>query len=282
MRTFFLTLVLAIASTALQAQEIIYEKEDSLFITGLLNRHAGKEYNTTGKLLLAIATEFTGREYVAGTLDAHDGEPLYISTSRLDCTTFVELVLAISVTIKEGDNTFAGVCSNLEKVRYCNGVRNGYASRLHYISQWIADSAKSSFIEEVTCGDESRTLLLDLHYMSRHPANYRQLKENPALVAEIEKREMPFRGKKVCYIPKESIDKNIGSPRIENGDIIALTTDIKGLDVVHIGFAYRKNGSVHLLHASSGAGKVIKDEKTLFNYQKGKKSQTGIRIFRAK
>ncbi len=281
MRTIFSILFFAFVS-GVRAQNIIYEPQDSLFIENILDKYSGRRYNSTGDLILSIATEFTGQKYVAGTLDTHSGEPLFISTSRLDCTTFIELVLAISISIGEEEKSFKAVCRNLEQMRYQGGVRNGYASRLHYISQWIADSAKSNIVEEITGGRYSRPQQLDLHYMSSHPASYKQLKENPALVEEIEKREKPFRGKEARYIPKDSIDNAADEIGVKDGDIIALTTNIKGLDVVHIGIAFCKDGKVHLLHASSGAGKVIKDSTTLFHYQKSKKNQTGIRIFRAK
>lgn len=65
---------------------------------------------------------------------------------------------------------------------------------------------------------------------------------------------------------------------IKNGDIIAITTNIKGLDVVHTGFACWVDGKLHLLHASSVMKKVILDSQTLFEYSKNKKAHTGVRV----
>lgn len=282
MRTVFLILFFASLLPATQAQDTIYEASDSILIENILDKYSGRKHCSTGDLILDIATEFTGQSYVGGTLDTHPGEPLVISTSRLDCTTFIELVLAISISIENEEKSFKSVCRNLEQMRYRNGVRNGYASRLHYISQWIADSAKRNIIEEVTNKKHSSPLLLDLYYMSSNAASYKQLKENPGLIKEIVKWEKPFRGKEARYIPKNEIYRTADELGIKNGDIIALTTNIKGLDVVHIGVAFCKDEKVHLLHASSTAGKVIKDGTTLFDYQKNRKSQTGIRVFRAK
>ena len=62
---------------------------------------------------------------------------------------------------------------------------------------------------------------------------------------------------------------------IKNGDIIAITTNIKGLDVVHTGFACWVDGKLHLLHASSVMKKVILDSQTLFEYSKNKESPHG-------
>ena len=68
--------------------------------------------------------------------------------------------------------------------------------------------------------------------------------------------------------------------KIQDGDIIALATSIKGLDVTHTGFAIRANADrVHLLHASS-SGEVEVSEKPLADYLLGIKSNLGIIVAR--
>ena len=280
MRKSLFTLLFVVAST-LQAQEILYTPGDSTFITGLLQKYNAAKMSG-GSLMLAIAGEFTGNKYVAGTLEQGSHEPLVINTQELDCTTFVEQVVAIYATVNEGKEGFRDMCSNLQRIRYRGGIRSGYASRLHYISQWIADSAKQHIIHEIDYGHVGRTLPIDLHYMSTHPASYKQLQENGTLVNEIAKWERAMHGIEAAYIPKQELLRTANELPVYDGDIIALTTNIKGLDVTHIGFAFWENGKLHLLHASSAAGKVIKDHKNLYEYQKNKKSQTGIRVFRGK
>ena len=67
---------------------------------------------------------------------------------------------------------------------------------------------------------------------------------------------------------------------IQTGDIIALTSAIKGLDITHTGFAIRKeDGRIHLLHASS-KGKVEISELPLADYLQGIKHNTGIIVAR--
>lgn len=280
MRKSLFTLLFIVAST-LQAQEILYTPGDSTFITGLLQKYNAAKMSD-GSLMLAIAGEFTGNKYVAGTLEQGSNEPLVINTQELDCTTFVEQVVAIYATVNEGKEGFRDMCTNLQRIRYRGGIRSGYASRLHYISQWIADSAKQHIIHEIDYGPVGRTLPIDLHYMSTHPASYKQLQENGTLVNEIAKWERAMHGIEAAYIPKQELLRTANELPVYDGDIIALTTNIKGLDVTHIGFAFWENGKLHLLHASSAAGKVIKDHKNLYEYQKNKKNQTGIRVFRGK
>lgn len=280
MRKSLFTLLFIVAST-LQAQEILYTPGDSTFITGLLQKYNAAKMSG-GSLMLAIAGEFTGNKYVAGTLEQGSNEPLVINTQELDCTTFVEQVVAIYATVNEGKEGFRDMYTNLQRIRYRGGIRSGYASRLHYISQWIADSAKQHIIHEIDYGPVGRTLPIDLHYMSTHPASYKQLQGNSTLVNEIAKWERAMHGIEAAYIPKQELLRTANELPVYDGDIIALTTNIKGLDVTHIGFAFWENGKLHLLHASSAAGKVIKDHKNLYEYQKNKKNQTGIRVFRGK
>ena len=266
MRKSLFTLLFIVAST-LQAQEILYTPGDSTFITVLLQKYNAAKMSG-GSLMLAIAGEFTGNKYVAGTLEQGSNEPLVINTQELDCTTFVEQVVAIYATVNEGKEGFRDMCTNLQRIRYRGGIRSGYASRLHYISQWIADSAKQHIIHEIDYGPVGRTLPIDLHYMSTHPASYKQLQGNSTLVKEIAKWERAMHGIEAAYIPKQELLRTANELPVYDGDIIALTTNIKGLDVTHIGFAFWENGKLHLLHASSAEGKVIKEHKNLYEYQK--------------
>lgn len=281
MKRAIFTAVLLIAQViTTHAQDIIYEREDSTFIESIIQELKGKEFPDKGKFILAIADRFIGQEYVAGTLENGTEEPLYISCNKLDCTTFMELVLAIGITIEKKNVSFKDVCHELERIRYRNGKRSGYTSRLHYISWWITDSAKQGMIDEVTACRLSRHHSLQLSFMSEHPQSYTILNKDSGMRKKIESLEKPFRGYVIDYIPKEVLGHSKEELPIEDGDILALTTDIKGLDVTHVGFAFWKEGHLHLLHASSGKKKVIRDNESLYNYQAKSKSQTGIRVFR--
>lgn len=277
MKDILATIILALLPIAALPQEAIYTSEDSIRIEEILQRSTGKN---ACERVIAIANEFIGEKYVGGTLEQGVEEPLFISCTELDCTTFVELVLAIAKTAHDGSCSFGDTCSNLESIRYRNGKNSGYASRLHYISWWITDSAKTGIIEDVTPQISKEKQLLDLNFMSTHSGSYPMLADNPELVTEIEKLEIPYRSIDVNYIPKEEVE-HTGHENIKAGDIIAITTSIPGLDVAHLGFAYYNNGTLCLLHASSGKGNVIKDTTPLRDYLMNNKRHTGIRVFRA-
>lgn len=280
MKKLLFLLLFSIFTLAANAGDIIYEKSDSIYIEEIIAQIKNERFENKGDMIIAIAKHFIGAEYVGGTLERGLEEPLFISCKEVDCTTFVELVMAIALTVDEGCSRFADVCRNLEKVRYRGGVRNGYESRLHYISWWIDDNARLGIIEDVTACPLSKKQELNLNFMSSHPQSYALLKDNPRMTDRIEELEMPYRGIEVDYIPKQELGRSKGELGIQDGDIIALATNIEGLDVSHIGFAFWENGKLHLLHASGNAEKVIMDTATLYNYQKNKRRQIGARVAR--
>ena len=51
--------------------------------------------------ILALAQSLLGLPYVSGTLEVNDEERLVVNLSQLDCTTFVENVLALSQCVKD-------------------------------------------------------------------------------------------------------------------------------------------------------------------------------------
>ena len=67
---------------------------------------------------------------------------------------------------------------------------------------------------------------------------------------------------------------------IQDGDLIAITTTISGLDIAHVGLAYFVNDKLHLLHASSTQNKVVISDKTLQDYLSGIKKNNGIIVAR--
>ena len=230
---------------------------------------------------LYFAKQMLGVPYVAGTLDGNKEEQLVIRTDALDCTTFVETVLALTIADKRGERDIEGFKKALTQVRYRDGILNGYASRLHYFSDWIHNNEQMGFVKECTSETScSQPQELWLDFMTTHPDSYLPMKKDTSLVKVIAQQEKVWQGTVVSYIPKEKLNLSPGELKIKNGDILAITTNIKGLDVVHVGFAYWKGNRLHLLHASSVVKKVIEDPQPLFDYSKNKKAHTGVRAIR--
>ena len=230
---------------------------------------------------LHFARQMLGVPYVAGTLDGNGTEKLIVRTDALDCTTFVETVLALCIADKRGERDFEGFKKALTQIRYRDGILNGYASRLHYFSDWIRNNEQMGFIKECTSESvcvQPKELWLD--FMTTHSDSYLPMKKNHNLVKEVALLEKKWQGVSIVYIPKEKLNLSPDELKIKDGDILAITTNIKGLDVVHVGFAFWRGEKLHLLHASSIAMKVMEDPQSLYNYSKNKKAHTGVQVVR--
>lgn len=271
-------LVVALVNTA----TVFSSKADSLRIDSLLNASSERSYKTNSERLLFFAKSFIGTPYKGGTLDAGENETLIVRTDSLDCTTYVETVLALYLSSFKDNPGYDDFSEELRYIRYRGGVIDGYASRLHYFSDWASDNEKKDILQEVTKEGEHDVRICSLNYMTTHSNLYRQLKDNDSLISEISKVEKSWIDYKMPYIPKNVLNSSKDDSLVEDGDILALTTNISGLDVLHLGFALWIDGRLHLLHASSLHGKVIIDTSTIFDYLKNRNKHTGIRVLRVK
>ena len=230
---------------------------------------------------LHFAKKMLGVPYVAGTLDGNEEEQLVVHVDQLDCTTFVETVLALCIADKRGERSFDGFKKALIDVRYRNGILDGYASRLHYFSDWIRNNEQMGFVKECTSETAcSQPKELWLDFMTTHVDSYLPMKKDPALVEVMAAQEKNWQGTVVSYIPKEKLNLSPEELKIKDGDILAMVTNIKGLDIVHVGFAFWKDNHLHLLHASSSAKKVIEDPKTQYESSGKTKAHIGVRAIR--
>lgn len=248
--------------------------------------------------VLKIATSYLGTPYVANTLENDGEESLLINLKEVDCLTLVEYTLAQALCSssgsleKESSNSLIKDSSpvdsssdvslfahNLQKIRYRNGIIDGYPSRLHYTSDWIDNGIRQGFLQDVTAEHSPNTLTLSLSYMSTHPQLYKKLADSPENVARMAEQEKAITGKVVHWLPKSKLPE-AGLPWIMDGDIIAITTKLPGLDIAHMGIAKHVDGNLHLLHASSILGKVVVSDEPLNHLLNNKKSWTGIRVIR--
>lgn len=205
------------------------------------------------------------------------GENLVVNLREFDCFTFVENMVVLAVLIKTGECSFDDYAALLERSRYRDGVVAGYASRLHYFSEWLSDSEKKGIIKDVTQEMGGKRCVRKIHYMTSHRDNYPPLHSESVCEAmhavERNLSEKPF----YC-IPKEELPWIRGA--VKGGDIIAATTDVEGLDVVHVGMAACLDREIHLLHASDIEKKVVISDAALPEYLSSRKTMTGIMVGR--
>jgi hypothetical protein len=153
----------------------------------------------------------------------------------------------------------------------------GYSSRLHYFSDWIHDNQKKGVVRDVTAKIGGRPLRKAITFMTTHPDFYPSLK-NTAKLRRMKSIEKTISRRSLFFIPKKTLGRL--EDRIRDGDLIAITTNTKGLDVQHVGLATRVKNRIHLLHASSTEGKVVLSKKTLYRYLMQSKVRSGIMVAR--
>ncbi|HEY6951198.1 MAG TPA: N-acetylmuramoyl-L-alanine amidase-like domain-containing protein [Bacteroidota bacterium] len=230
------------------------------------------------KVIVNVGKTFLGTPYVANVLEAPGAEHLVINMRGLDCVSFYENSLVLARCIKKQKTTFEDYKKELQFIRYRGGVIDGYASRLHYTSDYFYDDEKKGIWKLVTKDLGGIPYKKKLNFMSTHPEQYRQIRESEEVRKQIEHMEQEIANHAMYYIPKERVAEI--ADKILDGDILGITTDIEGIDTSHTGIVVWQDGKPHFMHAPL-AGKTVQiSDKILPDYLAGNKRQTGIMIAR--
>ncbi|MEL6495201.1 MAG: N-acetylmuramoyl-L-alanine amidase-like domain-containing protein [Cyanobacteria bacterium J06623_7] len=238
-------------------------------------------------IVQVVAEQFLGAEYQAGLLDRSIHETLVISLQQFDCMLFIETVLAIADNIARQENSYQAFVDGVEQQRYWNGTMNGYCSRLHYFSDWLADNQARGRIKNITAELGGINTTKKLNFMTTHRNSYPNLAKSSSQTKLVSGRDRNFQ----CiaeveetlpttfnYIPTQQIDSIYA--QLKPGDIIGVATNIPGLDFTHTGLVYQQpNGGIGLIHASpAGTVTIAKD---LQKYIGNVKNAVGIVVSRA-
>jgi hypothetical protein len=239
-----------------------------------------------GRCAIRVGELAAGTPYRAGTLDAYlragrsppRTEPLTLSLTRFDCVTLVESCLAVARAARNGAPSWERFGREVERMRYRGGKRRGYASRLHYFSEWIADGEKRGLVEDRGAELGGVEDVRPLRFMTEHRGNYVAMAGDDVFrdIGAIERR---LDGHPRRVVPTERIAQV--ADRIETGDVLAFATEIPGLDVTHAAFAYRDPaGVLRVLHAPLSGGVVAVTRTTLPEYVAAIRRSTGIMVAR--
>ena len=231
------------------------------------------------EVIIEIGKSFLETEYVAHTLEKEGNEQLVINLTGLDCTTFLETALTFARCIKKGKTTFDDYQKELTFIRYRDGKIDEYPSRLHYFSDWIYNNQQKGIVKDISEEIGGKKTKFDINFMSENPKYYKQLQDYPDFIPVISKQEKEINSRQYYYIPEDDIEKL--ESKIQSGDLIALTTSDKGLDIGHVGIAIKMDsGRIHFLHAPLAGSKVQITETPLSDYAKKIKKHTGIIVLR--
>lgn len=238
------------------------------------------------RTMAEIGRSFVGTPYAPRTLEVEGPERVVVNFRAFDCVTFVENVFALARFVRSwgvgglADRSGAETRYEtlLSEVRYRGGRVDGYPSRLHYFSEWISDNERRGLVVDLGRGlggvhdDEA------IDFMTTHPAAYTQLSD-PANVSRVRRAEEWLSARGRWYVPEGQI--NDASDRIRDGDIIAATSSVEGLDVAHTGLALWVDGSLRLLHAPLVGDSVQISELPLADRILGIAGQDGVMVARA-
>ena len=226
-----------------------------------------------------------GTPYEPSTLEAYlraggspsGTEPLTLSLTRFDCVTLVEACLAVArVADDEGAPTWERFGREVERMRYRGGERRGYASRLHYFSEWIADGERRGLV-----GTSARSWAAwrtrAARFMTEHRGSYPALADD-GVFREIGAIERRLDGRPRRVVPTERIP---GRGPDRDRDVLAFATAIPGLDVTHAAFAYRDADGHPPGAARAASGGVVEVTRaTLPEYVAAIRRSTGILVAR--
>jgi len=270
----FVFLILTVSSGAQNAV-------DSLKFGQFLNfaESGNLARDAPGERVGRIARYFLGTPYEGATLEVPGLESVQCNLRAFDCTTFVENVLAFSLLLEQDAQNLDDFRNILENIRYQGGLCDGFASRLHYSTDWLRDNVGRALFDWVDANDLQQIFKPHVNYMSQHPAAYPSLKADSSIIPFIARREKLINSWNfIPYVPKERVSDQ--AEWIRTGDVIVITTNTPGLDYSHMGIAIRQKGKVYLLHASSSTKMVVLTKETLREYLAGVKKHTGITVVR--
>lgn len=274
-------LCLLFALGCLSKRQVTYSPSDSLRVERMLATAKALQ-SKPSSWTLYFARQFIGTPYVGGTLDRAKEESLVVNLPQLDCTTFVEQVLALARCAALGQTRFRDFCHQLRHVRYVDGEVT-YVKRQHYFTGWIADNEREGMVREIQSPNPpfSGQVSVQVNWMTSHMGDYRMLRSRPEWVKGIREMEKSLSGKRYRYIPKAAVgNTKLLRQTIHEGDILAIVTDKRGLDISHIGFAVWRADGLHLLNASSIHKRVVDEPMTLRQYLWKSRRRLGIRVIR--
>ncbi|MEX1182717.1 MAG: N-acetylmuramoyl-L-alanine amidase-like domain-containing protein [Gemmatimonadota bacterium] len=262
-----------------QAVQVTMQPEDSVIFAERMAWAQEQRLDTLpmGETVAALGRTFVGAPYTPATLELEGPERLIVNLRELDCVTFVENMLALARVLHAGTPDFDSFKHELVRIRYRDGVLTGYPSRLHYFSEWIANNEEKGIVDDVTAELGGVPDTGDISFMTRHVEAYRQFSDT-AVAAAIGVIELELSGRERFYIPENAIAGVAGG--IRDGDIIAATSTLDGLDVAHTGIALRVGDELHLMHAPLVGSHVQISERPLAERLQGIEAQDGIMVAR--
>lgn len=270
---FFLT-----ATTGAAEPAVEWTPEDRQALTQWFADVGARQPNEAfGDLIVRVGQKKLGVPYENKATPAAP-EVLRVTLKTLQCMSFVESSLAVSRCVWQATPDAACFLREITSERYRDGRIEGYASRLHYFEEWLADNARRGRMTLLTqsLGGTAKQLVTD--YMSTHAALYPELAlaDDLAAIRAVEKR---LSGETYWIMPRDKVAAI--EPQLQSGDVLAFLGNEPGLLVAHTGLVLNDGGKIHILHASSAPHKkVMITTGDIAEYLHQRASRTGVMVAR--
>jgi Protein of unknown function (DUF1460) len=250
-----------------------------------LRQLAASGGKTPAETAVLVGKALLGKPYEAHTLETDGPEELVVNLQTFDCTTFLETTLALALAQHETDKQArnpdkldASFRKFLTRLRYRNGQISGYASRLHYFSDWMRDNDRKGLLRDISHElPGSMAVAKPVNYMTAKTWKYPSMRD-PVVFQQIARTESAVSQQSFYFVPKKNL--RLAEQSLRDGDVVMIMASRPGLDMKHCGLAVWQAGRVHLLHASSIANKVMITTQSLTDYVLANRWLSGIRVAR--
>jgi Protein of unknown function (DUF1460) len=263
-------------SACLSFNWVATARDSALFLTYL---EVARQQPDLNAQVLAVAKKMIGTPYVGGTLDRYkEEERLQINLRGVDCWTSVEQCVAVGLSTRDSVADFACFAQHLRRLRYRDGLINGYGSRLHYFSEWVDQAIRAGILRELTTEWGGVPYEKSISFMTDNRRLYPHLNDSIAFAQVLDAQTVISRYS-ISHIPKSKV--GAVEKQLREGDLVVITSVKSNLDVEHEGFAIRgQNGRMYLLHASSSSGRMRLSSVPIPDYLKKVPAMAGIRVLR--
>lgn len=219
--------------------------------------------------------------YGAGASNSVGIDKTLVCTSPLNCVTLIEMFwaicytqyqlsqLKISLTENQIFNLFL---RNLNFIKYYEGLNCELHDRIHYFTDALFQLESKGLLENISARN-GEPITKKIHFISSNKKQWAAIKN----WTKIRWVEESMTSRPRFFYPLDRIEDY--KLYAKTGDIIALATDVPGLDVSHCGYITFRNDSLLFTHASSVKKKVVLEED-LCDYLAKRNSITGIYVYR--
>jgi hypothetical protein len=226
--------------------------------------------------LVGLARRFRGSAYAAFPLDRQPTERLLLDLQHFDQVRFVEQLLALVNSRQMSTRTEAvdRFSDHVRQLRYNDG-QVAYCRRHHYFSRWAQAAERQGYLVNLTPflpGVHQRRRALT--FMSSHPGTFQPMQQsaNRDCITILEKSLVVEQ----AYVPLKGLAPV--RPSLRSGDIVALVSQVPGLDISQVGLLEVKGNEISVIHAAAGPG--ITRSQDLAPYAEAQPGVIGLAFYR--